>query len=156
MSTYVKRAALIGCSLILLAMICVALLPDSVWKGLIIRSVSHATGRQASIAGKVTVHIFSWHPRLIVEGFSLANAEWAGSIPLLSIRRFDITLQLSSVLRSGLIFPRIGIEEPDVDLERDAAGAGQLGFLSLVVRQTPKTGQRTAHTGHSTPDGDRR
>ena len=29
MSTYVKRAALIGCSLILLAMICVALLPDS-------------------------------------------------------------------------------------------------------------------------------
>jgi AsmA family protein len=106
----------------------VALLPSSVWKHLIVKTVSSATGRQAAIDGNVRLHIFTLHPELIVEGFRLANPDWAADREMLEVRRLDVVLSLKSLLRFHLILPRVAIEAPTLALERDAKGRANWDF----------------------------
>jgi AsmA family protein len=105
-----------------------ALLPSSFWRWLIIHEVAGRTGRAVNIDGPVTVHLFSSNPQLIVEGFSLGNAPWAGNKPIVTVRKFDATLSLKSVLKLHLIFPRVSIDTPAIDVERDASGRSNWEF----------------------------
>ena len=107
---------IVTCGLVL------SLLPDSFWRGLIIRTVSRQTGRTVGIDGPVHVRLFSLQPELSVEGFSLANVAWAEKKPLLTMQRVDVTLRLSSIFRRNLILPKVVIDGPKIDFERDAAG----------------------------------
>ena len=105
-----------------------ALLPSSFWRWLIIHEVASKTGRPVSIDGPVTMHLFSLTPRLIVEGFTLGNAPWANDKPMLTVRKFDATLSLKSLLGLHVIFPRIAIDTPAIDIERDASGQANWEF----------------------------
>jgi AsmA family protein len=116
-----RIAAAIG---ILLASIvaAAALLPDSFWRWFIIHEVSSATGRRVGIDGHVTVHFFTPHPQLLVEGLSLGNANWAAAQDMLSVKKFEATLSLKSLLGFHLVFPRVVIDTPVINIERDASG----------------------------------
>jgi uncharacterized protein involved in outer membrane biogenesis len=105
-----------------------ALLPSSFWRWLIIHEVAGKTGRPVSIDGPVTMHLFSLNPQLIVEGFTLGNAPWAADKPMMTMRKFDATLSLKSLLSLHLIFPRIAIDAPAIDIERDASGQANWEF----------------------------
>ena len=105
-----------------------ALLPSSFWRWLIIHEVAGKTGRSVNIDGPVTVHLFSLNPQLSVEGFSLGNAPWAGDKPIMTVHKFDATLSLKSVLKLHLIFPRVSIDTPVIDVERDASGRSNWEF----------------------------
>jgi uncharacterized protein involved in outer membrane biogenesis len=118
----VKRiAATIGLLLVLI-IAALALAPSSFWRWLIIREASHATGRTASIDGDVKVHLFSLNPSVVVEGFALSNAQWAKPKDMLRVKRFEASLSLKSLLGFHLIFPRVAIDSPGIDFERDASG----------------------------------
>jgi len=118
-------------SLALLVLILVlVLLPPRVWRSLIVHSVSSATGRSASIDGGVTLHLLRLNPELTVEGFRLADAPWAGSTPMLTVRRFDVTLRLLSLLRGQLVFPKVIIDGPNLELARDDAARANWDFSS--------------------------
>jgi AsmA family protein len=106
----------------------VALAPSSFWRWLIIHEVSEATGRTASIDGEVKLRLFSLNPQLKVLGFALSNASWAQPKNMVAIKRFEATLSLKSVLRFHLIFPRVEIDSPSIDLERDASGRANWDF----------------------------
>jgi AsmA family protein len=105
-----------------------ALLPSSFWRWLIIHEVESKTGRPVNIDGPVTVHLFSLNPQLIVEGFTLGNATWAGDKPMMTVRKFDATLSLKSLLTLHVIFPRVSIDTPALDIERDASGRSNWEF----------------------------
>jgi AsmA family protein len=117
---------------LILAFAAVALLPSSFWRWLIIHEVAAKTGRPVNIDGPVTVHLFSANPRLVVEGFTLSNAPWAGDKPMLTVRKFDATLSLKSLLKLHLIFPRIDIDSPAVDVQRDASGRANWEFSNAA------------------------
>src|ERR1700730_5070904 len=53
-----KWVALGALALLVLLAITITLIPDRVWKNLIVGVVSRETGREASIDGEVRVHIF--------------------------------------------------------------------------------------------------
>jgi AsmA family protein len=113
---------------VLLIVLGVALAPSSFWRWLIIHEASRAAGRPASIGGEVKVHLFSLNPELLVQGFALSNAPWAQPKNMVVIKRFEATLSLKSLLRFHLIFPRVAIDSPVIDLERDASGRANWDF----------------------------
>ena len=114
--------------MLLAAVVAVALLPSAFWRWLIIHEVAGATGRPVAIDGNVNVRLFSLTPQITVEGLSVGNAPWAHGKNLLSVKKFQATLSLKSLLRFHLIFPNVSIEAPTLDVERDSSGQTNWDF----------------------------
>ena len=114
--------------MLLAAVIGIALLPSAFWRWLIIHEVAGATGRPVAIDGKVDVRLFSLTPQLTLEGLSVGNAPWAHGKNLLSIKKFEATLSLKSLLRFHVIFPKVSIDAPTLDVERDSSGQTNWDF----------------------------
>jgi uncharacterized protein involved in outer membrane biogenesis len=114
--------------LLILILATAALLPASFWRWLLVHEVSHVTGRPVSIDGTVTVHLFTLRPQLSVEGLSIANPPWADSKKMMSVKKFDATLSLKSLLGFHLVFPEVTIDTPVIDVERDASGRANWDF----------------------------
>ena len=117
-----KRIVLTLGSILTLMIGAAALLPASFWRWLIVHEVAQATGRRVSIEGNVAVHLFTFNPQLIVEGFAIANPPWADSKSMMSVKKFDATLSLKSLLGFHLVFPQVTIDTPVIDVEREASG----------------------------------
>jgi AsmA family protein len=131
--------------MLLLIVLGVALAPSSFWRWLIIHEASRATGRPARIDGEVKVHLFSLNPELLVQGFALGNAPWAQPENMVVIKRFEATLSLKSLLRFHLIFPRVAIDSPAIDLERDASGRANWDFSSPGAGKTHQNTSAPLH-----------
>jgi uncharacterized protein involved in outer membrane biogenesis len=136
--TVVKYVALGVVAILVLLALTLALIPDSVWKNLIVDVVSSETGRKASIEGNVRVHLFRTAPGLTVEGFRLANADWVADRPMLALRRLDVRLNPLALLRLRVEFQRIQIEGPEIDLERDAGNRANWDFSTPGARKPMK------------------
>ncbi len=139
-----RTAAAIGV-LLVLVVLGVALAPSSFWRWLITHEASRATGRTATIDGDVKVHLFSLNPQLLVEGFAISNVPWAQSKNMVAIKRFEATLSLKSLLGLHLIFPRVTIDTPAIDLERDASGRANWDSSSADTRNTNQTNSAPLH-----------
>ena len=140
-----KRIAAAFGLLLVLLIAAVAFAPSSFWRWLIIREASQATGHTASIAGDVKVHVFSLIPSLVVEGFSLTNAPWAKPKDMLSVKRFEATLSLKSLLGFHLIFPRVAIDSPSIDFERDASGRSNWDFSRAGATKSSQASSAPLH-----------
>ncbi len=143
-------------AILVTAVIAVAVLPGRVWRGIIVRAVSHATGRQARIDGDVTVRLLSLQPRLTVEGFSLANATGAGSPQLLTLRRLDVSVDVWSLFRGELTFPYLILEAPSLDLERNSAGQVNWSFTGASAGKSSGKDSPHAPSRHPAAAPDRR
>jgi uncharacterized protein involved in outer membrane biogenesis len=139
-----RTAAALGL-LLLLIVLGLALAPSSFWRWLIIHEASSATGRTVSIDGEVTLHLFSLNPELIVQGFAISNAPWAQPRNMVAIQRFEATLSLKSLLSLHLIFPRVVIDAPAIDLERDASGRANWDFSRPGARKTSQGNSAPLH-----------
>lgn len=138
--TIIARIAIGIVAFIILLMIILVLLPDSVWKKLIVHEVSSSTGRAAAIDGRVQLHVFSLNPSIRVDGFRLANADWAGGMqkPMVSVQRFEASVSLWSLLTFHPVFPRIAVTSPTIDLERDAQDRANWDFSSPGAKKPQK------------------
>jgi AsmA family protein len=124
--------------LLVLLILGVALLPSSFWRSAIVRIISHATHREVSIDGAVQVHLLSLNPDISVEGFRLGNAPWAAAKDMLSVSRFEATLNLASLLSFHPVFPRVAMDTPVINLERDASGRANWEFQSAGGKAAKK------------------
>lgn len=141
----VKRIAAAFGLLLVLLIAAVALAPSGFWRWLIIREASHTTGRTASIDGDVSVHVFSLNPSLVVEGFSLTNPPWAKPKDMLSVKRFEAILSLKSLLGFHLIFPRVAIDSPGIDFEREASGRSNWDFSGAGANKSSQAASAPLH-----------
>jgi hypothetical protein len=141
----IGRIALALGVLIVLILAAAALAPASFWRWLIVHEVSQATGRPVSVAGDVTIHLFSFNPELIVEGLTVANPEWADSRNMVTVKRFDATLSLKSLLRFHLIFPQVTIDTPAIDVERDSSGRANWDSPRASKRQANRSASEPLH-----------
>jgi uncharacterized protein involved in outer membrane biogenesis len=130
------RNILIGVfAFIVLVFIGLALIPDSTWRALLVKVISAETNRTAAIAGETKVHVLSLHPSIAVGDFSLANADWIPERPMIKVKHISATLSLVSLLRLHLVFPRVEIRSPDIDLERDKDGRANWDFTTPGARE---------------------
>ena len=131
-----KWIALILAVCVLASGLVLSLLPDSFWRGLIIRTVSRQTGRPVTIDGPVHVRLFSLLPEVSVEGFHLANVAWAEKKTLLTMQRVDVVMRLSSIFRRNLILPKVVIDGAKIDFERDIQGRTTWDFTPTKAPPT--------------------
>ena len=117
-------------ALLVVLLIVLSLLSDAKWKHLIEKTVTAKTGREVRIDGPVHVSVWQWAPQITVNGFTLGNATWVQDKPMLSLKHFEASVTWGSILRFNPVFPRILIEGPDVDLERDSSNRANWDFSS--------------------------
>jgi uncharacterized protein involved in outer membrane biogenesis len=122
----------VGSIIALLAILLIVLsfLSDAMWKHLIEKTVAAKTRRDVKIEGPVHMKLWRWTPAITVDGFTLANASWVPGKPMLSVKHFEATVTWSSILRFNPVFPRILIDSPDADLERDQDNRANWDFSS--------------------------
>lgn len=140
----VKRVLLGILALVAVCLLTLALLPDSLWRSLLVKAVTHATGRQASI-GSLTLHLLRPNPEITVQRFELANANWAAQRPMITIRRFAVSVSWMSVLRFSPVLSRVEVDGPDLDLERDNGNRANWNF-STPGAQPRKPSEKNAPT----------
>src|ERR1700723_2294728 len=85
------------------------------------RLISAKTGFPTSI-GNLSAHVWSWDPLFRVDDLSIENPQWAGRQKILSVKRITVQVSLRHLLLGNLVLPRMELESPIVNLERDGAG----------------------------------
>jgi AsmA family protein len=138
------KAVILAIGLLLMLIVGIALLPQSVWRGLITRLISHETHRSVHLE-KAKVHLLTLNPQLTLEGFSLANADWASGKDMLTIKRFEATVSLLSLLRFHWVFPQITLDTPVMDLQRDASGRANWDFSNVAAEHAPQQPSAPLH-----------
>lgn len=85
--------------------------------------VEKATGRKVSIDGDLDI-AFSLTPSIVVEGIRIANADWGSKPDMVSISSIEVQVALLPLLSSEIEIQRFVLIEPNVYLEKNAAGKG--------------------------------
>lgn len=80
-------------------------------------------GRVVAIDGDLKVEL-SKQPLISAESFSIRNADWGSEAAMLSARRVEMRVELSSLFQARTVLPEITLVEPELLLERNADGAG--------------------------------
>lgn len=104
-----------------LAIVLFLLLFDWDWlRGPIGRYASARTGREVRIEGHLRVHPWSWTPSVQVQGLRIGNPSWAGSGQLAYVRQVDVGIRLLPLFAGRVELPLVRLEQPQVELLRDA------------------------------------
>src|SRR5882757_1636966 len=98
---------------------------------------SAKSGRTVTIAGDLSVHIWSWTPTVVLNGLTLGNPPWEASRPMAKIERLEIHLKLLPLLRGAVILPRVAILKPDVYLHQDKSGRANWTFENKAPTNAP-------------------
>ncbi len=100
----------------------------------IAQAAKDSTGRELKLEGPLSLSI-SLTPTVSGEGISLANAAWGSQPQMLSLRRFEVQLQLLPLLFGDLQINRLILVQPDILLETDKDGKGNWEFDTLAAKQ---------------------
>jgi uncharacterized protein involved in outer membrane biogenesis len=133
-----KGAVITGSVLgvLILGAVLFLLLFDWDWlRGPIGRYASARTGRQVRIEGHLKVHPWSLTPNAEVQGLRIGNPKWAGSGDLAYVRQFDVSLRLLPLFIGRVELPLVRLEQPRVDLIRDADDRANWRFDSPTSSQ---------------------
>jgi hypothetical protein len=93
----------------------------------IAQAAQDATGRVLKLEGPLSLAV-SLTPTVSGEGISLANAPWGSRPQMMTLRRFEVQLQLLPLLFGDVQVNRLILIEPDILLETDAKGVGNWVF----------------------------
>jgi AsmA family protein len=130
---------LIGVGSLLLGIILVLMFFDwNLARGPISRMITANTGRPAAINGNLRVHLWSWNPTADVEGLTIGNPDWAKNVQMFGADKISITVSLGRLLRGQIVLPRLEIDHPVVDLERDAKSRASWEFTNKQAEPPPQ------------------
>jgi uncharacterized protein involved in outer membrane biogenesis len=101
------------------------------------RMITAKTGRPASIDGDLKVHLFSWTPRAEINDLKLGNPSWADRKTMFEAKRITVSVSIGRLLRGQLVLPLIDLEQPTINLERDAKGRASWELGSIEGKPTP-------------------
>jgi len=128
---YILGAAV---SVLLLALLLVAVLDWNMMRAPVSRWVSEATGRPFVIKGDLSVSL-GLRPRIVANDLVLGNAAWSGKPNMLEIKQVDLRLDVFRLLTTGLAFSEIALSAPQVVLEVSPDGKPNWVFNDQKARQ---------------------
>ena len=101
------------------------------------------TGRELTIAGPIDLHV-SLSPIITLEDVSFANAPWASQRNMVTMKRFELEVDLLPLLSGEIEVRRLILVEPNILLETNDAGEGNWVF------GTDDAGTKKAEGGRAT------
>lgn len=118
----IKWAGVIVLGLILILVAAIALFDWNSLRPFVANRITAATGRPAHIDGDLQVHVWSWNPTAQVNGIRLENPSWADRKLMFAAKRITISVSVAHLLRGQIVLPQVDVQDPEVNLERDAKG----------------------------------
>jgi hypothetical protein len=115
-------------ALVLIVVLFLVFFDWNYFKPALARVISEKTGRPTTIAGNLSVHVWSWNPSAEVDGLTMKNPPWAERDVMFHADRLIVSVSLGRLLRGQLVLPRIEVIRPTVDLERDSKGRASWAF----------------------------
>ncbi len=117
-----------------------ALFDWNLLRPMLAHAITAKTGRPASIDGDLKVHLWSWNPSIEVNRLAIANPPWADRKLMLGVERIRIRVSLLHLLRAQLVLPRVELQGPTINLERDARGRASWDLGTDEGTPRPKAG----------------
>jgi hypothetical protein len=90
-------------------------------KSPLVHFITARTGRNISVDGPITVHLFARHPTITATQVSIGNPPWMPAGVIARVGRLALTFEWERSVRP-LGIRRLEIENATLNLERDAAG----------------------------------
>jgi AsmA family protein len=137
---FLKLAVLVAAVVILLAVgLRVALKYQNLdnIKELLTAQVQTATGRTLTIAGPFELHP-GLVPRLVAGGVTLSNPSGSTRPDMVKIKNLELEVALLPLLHHKIHVQRLIVSSPDVLIETEAKGAGNLDFNMSAGKGVPK------------------
>jgi len=114
------------------------------YKPLIVEEVRKVTGRDLAITGDLSLDI-SFTPGIVVDGVMLSNADWGSRPDMVSVRRLEAQIALTSFIFGVLEVKRIVLTGADILLETDRQGHANFAFEPLGAEA--EAGQQPEEAG---------
>ena len=92
------------------------------------RYASAKLHREVRITGDLDVKLFSRTPRITAEGVTVAQPAWAGGGAMARLPRITAEVEFWPLLRGDVRLPLLDVDQPVVDLRRNAAGEANWDF----------------------------
>lgn len=125
-------------ALITVTLLALALINWNAMKRPIERFASARAGRPVTIAGNLEVHLWSWAPRVSVEGLNVGNQPWEqGQQPMMHVEKLEVQLKLLPLLKGDVILARVELRHPEVYLHRDTSGRANWTFENTKPTNAP-------------------
>lgn len=115
------------------------------YREVIEQKVKTATGRDLEIAGDFKV-VLGLSPSLTVENVSFANASWGSRKDMVLVKRFEMQIDLLSLVFGTINVTRLNLVDADILLETDAKGRGNWEFGTPVSRPATPAARPAAPT----------
>ena len=103
----------------------------------IARIASGYVGRAIHIDGTLKLQLLSLTPYAVVDGLRVGNPQWARAPDMAQVGRLEVSIDLLALLTARIVIPRLGVEELELSLERDASDRANWRFQDLNNRQAP-------------------
>jgi hypothetical protein len=98
-------------------------------RGPIARYVSYRIGRPVKIAGDLKVRLFSFTPRVSVDGLTIGNPPWLKSPQMADAQNLTFEIRLLPYLFGGQVYmPLVKVDHPQILIWRDADGRTNWDF----------------------------
>jgi AsmA family protein len=101
------------------------------------RIASRAMHRQVQI-GRLSAHLLRWTPTLTITDLRVANTSWARSPYLARIGSITAGIEPWQLLRGRLVLSELQIQDPQLDLQRDAQRRENWQFNAAAQTPQPK------------------
>jgi AsmA protein len=125
---WILRIALTLLTLVVVAVAALFLIPTDRIAAIAEAQFEENTGRKLTLKGEVRPQLF---PRLGVAlgDIEIANADWAGSEPMVEAARLEVGVGLSALFSGDILVEAFTIESPVIRLRRNAEGVANWDFL---------------------------
>lgn len=110
-------------ALLVAGYVIVANYPVEELKRLIEQEAEALTGRKLAIRGGAAMDI-SLSPSIVLEDVHFADADWAGEGDMVSMKRFEMQVELWPLINGEIAIERFVMVEPVILLRRNEAGVG--------------------------------
>jgi uncharacterized protein involved in outer membrane biogenesis len=103
----------------------------------IARIASGYVGRAIHIDGTLKLHLLTLTPYAVVDGLRVGNPQWARAPDMAQVGRLEVSVDLLALLTARIVIPRLGVEELELSLERDASDRANWRFQDANNRPQP-------------------
>src|SRR3712207_1169735 len=106
-------------------------------RGPIGRYASERLDREVRITGDLDVKLFTWTPRATADGITVKQPDWGPRGNMAELQRLTVEVKLLPLLRGSVQLPLLRVDNPVIDLRRDASGRANWDFGKKDKKKEP-------------------
>ena len=114
---------------IVLAVAAVVFIDSPPVKRFVSDRISQRIGRTLTVAGPLKIGL-GLQPRIELNDIRLANASWADSPRMATVRRLVFRIDVPALIGGQIVFSEVDIDRPVVHLQRSAKGQSNWAFMT--------------------------